>query len=185
MCSCYDRCTPSSKACSTREPLLVQLYLIWLKPGRGHVKDFNSVSTMLLLLATCNLLLATCYLQNVNPRMKVVAFYVTMFQEKTFLVVVWLIGVHHQEPWYHELATVVMFLSFSIGIVFFVVYYGYFHVERPSYASYPANNNPPEPLFINRTYVTPSCTRIDSENANDRHMPQRRMPQPVQILEYL
>ena len=33
--------------------LLVQLYLIWLKPGRGDVKDLNIVSTVLSLVSVC------------------------------------------------------------------------------------------------------------------------------------
>lgn len=51
------------------------------------------------------------------------AFYVTMFLENTLLVAVWLIGVHHEDLWYHELATVVMFLSFFVGILFLGLYY--------------------------------------------------------------
>lgn len=106
-----------------------------------------------------------CYvnLQQVKPRMKMVAFYVTMFLENTLLVAVWLIGVHRQEPWYHELATVVMFLSFLVGIVFLVLYYRYFHVKRLSYSSYATNNNPPEPY----SYVTPSGTYIVSQHADN------------------
>ena len=38
---------------------------------------------------------------------------------------VWLIGVHREEPWYHELATIVMFLSFFVGILFLGLYYRY------------------------------------------------------------
>lgn len=236
--------------------LLVQLYLIWLKPSRNDVQDLNIVSTVLSLVSVCWALasfnknvrrqnvhklvltwlgvifqflwrLGTvtsrvvaltvyatvynywvflviglhwmsmffwlisprnvfhgdkmsklkkdaycaliavvyvfCYvnLQHVNPRMKMAAFYVTMFLENTLLVAVWLIGVHRNEPWYHELATVVMFLSFFVGIIFLGLYYRYFHVKRLNYGSsssaYATNNNPPEPY----TYVTPSGTYMD------------------------
>lgn len=241
--------------------LLVQLYLIWLKPIRDDVKDLNIVSTVLSLVSVCWALasfnknvrrqnvhklvltwlgvifqflwrLGTvtsrvisltvyatvysywvflviglhwmsmffwlisprnvfhgdkmsklkkdaycaliavvyifCYvnLQNSSPRMKMVAFYVTMFLENTLLVAVWLIGVHRDEPWYHEMATVVMFLSFFVGMIFMGLYYRYFHVKRLSYASsapYSTNNNPPEPY----TYVTPSGTYVVSENLTE------------------
>jgi hypothetical protein len=108
-----------------------------------------------------------CYvnLQHVNPRMKMAAFYVTMFLENTLLVAVWLIGVHREEPWYHELATVTMFLSFVVGVLFLGIYYRYFHVKRLSYSSassYPTNNNPPEPY----SYVTPSGTYVDDGTSN-------------------
>lgn len=241
--------------------LLVQLYLIWLKPHRDEVKDLNIVSTVLSLVSVCWALasfnknvrrqnvhklvltwlgvifqflwrLGTvtsraialtvyatvygywvflviglhwlsmffwlisprnvfhgdkmskikkdaycaliavvyifCYvnLQHVNPRMKMAAFYVTMFLENTLLVAVWLIGVHHEEPWYHELATVTMFLSFVVGVIFLGIYYRYFHVKRlsyPSTGSYPTNNNPPEPY----SYVTPSGTYVVSESISN------------------
>jgi hypothetical protein len=263
--------------------LLVQLYLIWLKPSRDQVSDLNMVSTVLSLFSVCWALasfnknvrrqhvhklvltwlgvifqfmwrLGTvtsrvvalsvyatvysywvflviglhwmsmffwlisprnvfhgdkmskvkkdlycaliavvyifCYvnLQHVNPRMKMAAFYVTMFlvrvlsgryemcavsnyanltvvlQENTLLVAVWLIGVHAEEPWYYELATVVMFLSFFVGILFLALYYQYFHVKRLSYAT---NNNPPAGMPY--SYVTPNGTYIVSNHVGDHH----------------
>ena len=77
---------------------------------------------------------------------------------------VWLIGVHAEEPWYYELATVVMFLSFFVGILFLALYYQYFHVKRLSYAT---NNNPPAGMPY--SYVTPNGTYIVSNHVGDHH----------------
>lgn len=236
--------------------LLVQLYLIWLKPSRDEVNDLNIVSTVLSLFSVCwalasfnknvrrqhvhklvltwlgvifqflwrlgtvtsrvvalsvyatvysywvflviglhwmsmffwlisprnvfhgdkmskikkdaycaliAVIYVFCYvnLQHVNPRMKMAAFYVTMFLENTLLVAVWLIGVHMEEPWYHELATVAMFLSFFVGTFFLALYYRYFHVKRLNYPS----TNPPAPY----SYVTPNGTYIVSEHVADHN----------------
>ncbi len=77
---------------------------------------------------------------------------------------VWLIGVHGAEPWYHQLATYVMFLSFVVGILFLALYYQYFHVKRLSYAT---NNNPPANMPY--SYVTPNGTFVVSDHVGDHH----------------
>lgn len=57
-------------------------------------------------------------------------FYVVMFLENALLVVAWLVGVWGEAPWYRNAVPSVVFLSFSTGIVFMLLYYRYFHVRR-------------------------------------------------------
>jgi len=57
-------------------------------------------------------------------------FYVVMFLENALLVVAWLVGVWNEAPWYRNSVPIVVFLSFSTGIAFMLLYYRYFHVRR-------------------------------------------------------
>jgi hypothetical protein len=57
-------------------------------------------------------------------------FYVVMFLENALLVVAWLVGVWGEAPWYSNAIPSVVFLSFSTGIAFMLLYYRYFHVRR-------------------------------------------------------
>jgi hypothetical protein len=57
-------------------------------------------------------------------------FYVVMFLENALLVVAWLVGVWGEAPWYRNSVPIVVFLSFSTGITFMLLYYRYFHVRR-------------------------------------------------------
>jgi hypothetical protein len=72
-------------------------------------------------------------LQELNPRQKMATFYVVMFLENALLVVAWLVGVWGEAPWYRNSVPVVVFLSFSTGIAFMLLYYRYFHVRRLRY----------------------------------------------------
>ncbi|KAK7865448.1 hypothetical protein R5R35_002326 [Gryllus longicercus] len=72
-------------------------------------------------------------LQEVNPRQKMVTFYVVMFLENALLVSAWLVGIWDDAPWYRNAVPVVVFVSFAIGISFMILYYRYFHVRRLRY----------------------------------------------------
>ncbi|XP_067006097.2 uncharacterized protein [Anabrus simplex] len=82
-------------------------------------------------------------LQEVNPRQKMVTFYVVMFLENALLVTAWLVGIWDEAPWYRNAVPIVVFVSFSTGICFMVLYYQYFHVRRLRYEAggRPNNNN--------------------------------------------
>ena len=82
-----------------------------------------------------SMLIAFCYifcyvnLQEHNSRQKMVAFYLTMLLENSLLVSVWL-GSLRTTPWYQHSVTIVIFLSFGLGILFMLLYYRNFHVRR-------------------------------------------------------
>lgn len=62
-------------------------------------------------------------LQEVNHRQKMITFYVVMFLENSLLVFLWVIGIWYDRPdnWYKT--PMLIFLSFSTGIFFMLVYY--------------------------------------------------------------
>lgn len=68
-----------------------------------------------------------------NPRQKMVTFYVVMFLENSLLVIAWLVAVWDQAPWYRDTVPLVVFLSFAVGIAFMAIYYRFFHVRRLHY----------------------------------------------------
>ena len=82
-----------------------------------------------------SMLIAFCYifcyinLQEVNSRRKMAAFYLTMLLENSLLVSVWIGGLR-TSPWYQHSVTAVVFLSFTVGILFMLLYYRHFHVRR-------------------------------------------------------
>ncbi|KAB7507342.1 XK-related protein 6 [Armadillidium nasatum] len=89
-----------------------------------------------------SMLIAFCYifcyinLQEINPRQKMLTFYLTMVLENTLLVSVWLGGLH-DTPWYKYGVTSLIFLSFFLGMVFMGLYYRHFHVRRLKHSYHP------------------------------------------------
>nr|CAD7434609.1 unnamed protein product [Timema monikensis] len=69
-------------------------------------------------------------LQEVNPRQKMITFYVVMFLENSLLVIAWLVGVWDEAPWYRDTVPFFVLVSFATGMAFMMLYYRYFHVRR-------------------------------------------------------
>nr|CAD7456098.1 unnamed protein product [Timema tahoe] len=82
-------------------------------------------------------------LQEVNPRQKMITFYVVMFLENSLLVIAWLVGVWDEAPWYRDTVPFFVLVSFATGMAFMMLYYRYFHVRRLRYETggSPSNNN--------------------------------------------
>ncbi|KFM64988.1 XK-related protein 6, partial [Stegodyphus mimosarum] len=72
-----------------------------------------------------------CYinLQEINGRQKMMAFYVTMFLENSLLMAVYLF-LKGQTGWYNSMSVIVAWGGFSVGMVFMVLYYRFFHIQH-------------------------------------------------------
>lgn len=112
---------------------------LWLISPRNV---FHGEKLPLLKKVFLSMLIAFCYifcyinLQEINPRQKMVAFYLTMVLENTLLVSVWLGGLH-ETPWYQHGVTVLIFLTFFLGMIFMAFYYRHFHVRRLKHTYHP------------------------------------------------
>lgn len=210
--------------CEAAPMLLIQLYLIWLKPSSSEVTDLNLVSTFLSLFSVCwalasfsknvrrrnihklvltwlgvifqffwrlgtvssrvivltvyatlyhywvflvialhwltmflwlispknvfhgesissqkktiySMLIAFVYifcyinLQEINSRQKMMAFYVTMLLENSLLMAVSLF-LKEKTMWYHNIAMIIAWGGFILGITFMVLYYKFFHIQH-------------------------------------------------------
>lgn len=72
-----------------------------------------------------------CYvnLQEFNPRLKMIAFYITMFLENTLLMAVWL-ALRVGTDWFHYPVVVIVWGGFILGILFMALYYKFFHIRH-------------------------------------------------------
>ncbi|XP_037085350.1 uncharacterized protein LOC119106340 [Pollicipes pollicipes] len=77
-----------------------------------------------------------CYInfQETKSRQKMVIFYSVMLLENTLLVSVWMAALPEQIVWYHYIILVTVFAAFIVGILFMMLYYQYFHINKLNYA---------------------------------------------------
>ncbi|XP_044727188.1 probable serine/threonine-protein kinase DDB_G0282963 [Chrysoperla carnea] len=100
-------------------------------------------------------------LQEVNHRQKMVTFYVVMLLENSLLITAWLAGNWYDKPadWY--IVPLLVTGLFTIGLVFMLLYYRYFHVRR---LGYEAGGRLPQ-MNTNNNYCI-SCNGICECNEN-------------------
>lgn len=100
--------------------------LLWLISPKNvfHGENISRVKK-----ATLSAMIAFVYvfayinLQEVNPRQKMVTFYVVMFLENLLLVCLWLVGIWPERGDKWMLVPLTVVASFAIGILFMITYY--------------------------------------------------------------
>ncbi|XP_015909627.1 uncharacterized protein [Parasteatoda tepidariorum] len=237
--------------CEAAPMLLIQLYLIWLKPSSSEVTDLNLVSTFLSLFSVCwalasfsknvrrrnihklvltwlgvifqffwrlgtvtsrvvvltvyatvyhywvflviilhwltmflwlispknvfhgeaiskkkksvySMLIAFVYifcyinLQEINSRQKMFAFYLIMFLENSLLMAVFLF-LKGQVVWYHKISIIFAWGGFSLGIVFMILYYRFFHIQHLKHS------------LASHTDLESHCTNCASSNCDNHN----------------
>ncbi|KAI1284963.1 XK-related protein 6 [Halotydeus destructor] len=134
--------------------------LLWLlSPKHLFHRDRISFSKRILytVLVSWVYVLSYINLHESNTRRKMMAFYTVMFVENTLLLGVCLLGYPSGSgPWFQEIAALLVWGGFLIGLVSMILYYKFFHIRylkhtllASHYDDYPGNQCPEHGIRAN------------------------------------